>query len=121
MQKMQDVQNLSFGECRSSYQGWCYGNQYSRYYWLLYAFQYGEKIKYLVDNVTNIDRAILSTHRNDLGMAAVSSLSGVFNGARQVEVTINGGERAGNTSSEKVAMALKCHKTLGMRLKLIRN
>ncbi|MFI3321520.1 MAG: 2-isopropylmalate synthase [Rikenellaceae bacterium] len=78
-------------------------------------FQYGEKIKYLVDNVPNIDKAIISTHcHNDLGMATANSLSGVFNGARQVEVTINGiGERAGNTSLEEVVMALRCHKGLG--------
>jgi 2-isopropylmalate synthase len=39
---------------------------------------------------------------------------GVLNGARQVEVTINGiGERAGNTSLEEVVMALKSHKDLG--------
>jgi 2-isopropylmalate synthase len=36
-----------------------------------------------------------------------------MNGARQVEVTINGiGERAGNTSLEEIAMILKCHKSL---------
>ncbi len=78
-------------------------------------FQYGQKIDYLVNNVPNIDKVILSTHcHNDLGMATANSLSGVFNGARQVEVTINGiGERAGNTSLEEVVMALKCHKGLG--------
>ncbi len=78
-------------------------------------FQYGEKIKYLIDNVSNVDKAILSTHcHNDLGMATANSLSGVFNGARQVEVTLNGiGERAGNTALEEVVMALKCHKGLG--------
>ncbi len=78
-------------------------------------FQYGEKIKFLMENVSNIDKAILSTHcHNDLGMATANSLSGVLNGARQVEVTINGiGERAGNTSLEEVVMALKCHTGLG--------
>ena len=62
--------------------------------------EYGAKIKYLVDHVSNIDRAIISTHcHNDLGMATANTLSGVLNGARQAEVTINGiGERAGNTS-----------------------
>jgi 2-isopropylmalate synthase len=35
-------------------------------------------------------------------------LAGVYNGARQVEVTVNGiGERAGNTSMEEVVMALR--------------
>ncbi len=76
--------------------------------------EYGEKIKYLMEHVSNIDRAILSTHcHNDLGMATANTLSGVLNGARQVEVTINGiGERAGNTSLEEVAMILKCHNNI---------
>jgi 2-isopropylmalate synthase len=78
--------------------------------------EYGEKIKYLMEHVDGIDRAILSTHcHNDLGMATANTLSGVVNGARQVEVTINGiGERAGNTSLEEIAMILKCHKNLGI-------
>ncbi|MBQ9177044.1 MAG: 2-isopropylmalate synthase [Bacteroidaceae bacterium] len=78
--------------------------------------EYGEKIKYLVDHVDGIDRAIISTHcHNDLGMATANTMSGTINGARQVEVTINGiGERAGNTSLEEVAMILKCHKGLGI-------
>ena len=69
--------------------------------------EYGAKIKYLVDNVPNIDRAIISTHcHNDLGMATANTLSGILNGARQAEVTINGiGERAGNTSLEEVVTA----------------
>ena len=76
--------------------------------------EYGEKIAYLMNNVSNIDKAILSTHcHNDLGMATANALSGVSNGARQVEVTINGiGERAGNTSLEEVVMAMRCHKLL---------
>ena len=75
---------------------------------------YCDKIKYLVEHVDNIDKAIISTHcHNDLGMATANTLSGVLNGARQVEVTINGiGERAGNTSLEEIAMILKCHKHL---------
>ena len=74
--------------------------------------EYGAKIKYLMDHVDGIDRAIISTHcHNDLGMATANTLSGVLNGARQEEVTINGiGERAGNTSEEEIAMILKCHK-----------
>lgn len=73
--------------------------------------QFGEKIKFLYDNVKNIDKAIISTHcHNDLGMATANSISGIMNGARQVEVTINGiGERAGNTSLEEVVMTLKSH------------
>ena len=74
--------------------------------------EYGAKIKYLKDNVSNIDKAIISCHcHNDLGMATANTIAGVMNGARQVEVTINGiGERAGNTSLEEVAMVLKTHK-----------
>ena len=73
--------------------------------------EYGAKIKYLVDHVDGIDKAIISTHcHNDLGMATANTINGVLNGARQVEVTINGiGERAGNTSLEEVAMIIKCH------------
>lgn len=78
--------------------------------------EYGAKIKYLMEHVDGVHRAILSTHcHNDLGMATANSLAGVVNGARQVEVTINGvGERAGNTSLEEVVMALHCHKHLGI-------
>jgi 2-isopropylmalate synthase len=77
--------------------------------------QYGAKIKYLMDNVKNIDKAIISVHcHNDLGLATANSISGVINGARQIECTINGiGERAGNTSLEEVAMVLQTHKSLG--------
>ena len=78
--------------------------------------EYGMKIKYLIEHVSNIDKAVISTHcHNDLGMATANTLSGVLNGARQVEVTINGiGERAGNTSLEEIAMILKCHKNIGV-------
>jgi 2-isopropylmalate synthase len=76
-------------------------------------WEYGEKIKYLMEHVDGLQdgRAILSTHcHNDLGMATANTISGVVNGARQVEVTINGiGERAGNTSLEEIAMIIKCH------------
>ncbi len=76
-------------------------------------WEYGEKIKYLMEHVDGLQdgRAILSTHcHNDLGMATANTISGVMNGARQVEVTINGiGERAGNTSLEEIAMIIKCH------------
>ena len=74
--------------------------------------EYGNKIRYLMEHVDGIDKAIISTHcHNDLGLATANTLSGVLNGARQVEVTINGiGERAGNTSLEEISMILKCHK-----------
>jgi len=80
--------------------------------------EYGEKIKYLMEHVDGLSagKAILSTHcHNDLGMATANTMSGVLNGARQAEVTINGiGERAGNTSLEEIAMILKCHKGIGI-------
>jgi len=78
--------------------------------------QYGEKMAYLMQHVSNIDRAILSCHcHNDLGMATANSIAGVISGARQIECTINGlGERAGNTSLEEVVMVLKQHKDLGL-------
>ena len=78
---------------------------------------FGAKIKYLMDNVPNIHKAVISTHcHNDLGMATANTMAGILNGARQAEVTINGiGERAGNTSLEEVVMTLKTHyKSLGI-------
>ena len=79
--------------------------------------EYGKKIRYLKENVPNIDKAIISTHcHNDLGMATANTMMGILNGARQVEVTINGiGERAGNTSLEEIAMILKSHHNLNLR------
>ena len=78
-------------------------------------YQYGEKIAWLVNNVPNIDKAVISCHcHNDLGLATANSISGVINGARQIECTINGlGERAGNTSLEEVVMIIKQHHNLG--------
>jgi 2-isopropylmalate synthase len=77
--------------------------------------QYGEKIAFLVNNVSNIDKAIISCHcHNDLGLATANSIAGIINGARQIECTINGlGERAGNTSLEEVVMIIQQHKILG--------
>lgn len=77
-------------------------------------YEYGEKIKYLRENVPGIEKIIISTHcHNDLGMATANTLAGVMNGARQVEVTMNGiGERAGNTALEEVVMAVKCRKDI---------
>lgn len=74
--------------------------------------QYGEKIAYLVNNVPNVDKAVLSCHcHNDLGLATANSIAGVIAGARQIECTINGlGERAGNTALEEVVMILQQHK-----------
>jgi 2-isopropylmalate synthase len=74
-------------------------------------WQFGERIKYLMENVKNVHKAVISAHcHNDLGLATANSISALVNGARQVECTINGiGERAGNTSLEEVAMILKSH------------
>jgi len=78
--------------------------------------QYGEKIAFLKNNVSNVDKAVLSCHcHNDLGMATANSIAGAMNGARQIECTINGlGERAGNTALEEVVMVLKQHAHLGL-------
>jgi 2-isopropylmalate synthase len=82
--------------------------------------QYGEKIAFLVNNVSNIDKAVLSCHcHNDLGLATANSIAGVISGARQIECTINGlGERAGNTSLEEVVMVLQQHKSLGFHTQI---
>ena len=73
--------------------------------------EYGAKIKYLKENVKNIDKAVISCHcHNDLGLATANSIEAIKNGARQVECTINGiGERAGNTALEEIVMILKQH------------
>ena len=76
--------------------------------------EFGEKIKYLMEHVDGIHKVTIATHcHNDLGMATANTLSGLMNGARQAEVTINGiGERAGNTSLEEVVMICRSHPEL---------
>ncbi|MCP5097527.1 MAG: 2-isopropylmalate synthase [Chloroflexi bacterium] len=71
--------------------------------------EYGWLIRYLIENTPGSDKVVWSTHcHNDLGLATANTLAGVKNGARQMEVTINGiGERAGNTSLEEVVMAIE--------------
>jgi len=83
--------------------------------------QYGAIISSLKNRVPNIDRAIIATHcHNDLGMATANTVAGVQQGARQVEVTINGiGERAGNTSLEEVVMAIKCHQSIPVHTEIV--
>jgi 2-isopropylmalate synthase len=78
--------------------------------------EYGQKIKYLKENVKGIHKVRLSCHcHNDLGMATANAISGVVNGARQIECTINGiGERAGNTALEEVVMILRQHPGLNL-------
>ena len=82
--------------------------------------QYAEKMAYLMNNVSNIDKAILSCHcHNDLGLATANSIAGAIAGARQIECTINGiGERAGNTSLEEVVMTIRKHPELGLYTKV---
>ncbi len=71
--------------------------------------QFGDLIRRLLDEVPNMDEAVISVHcHDDLGMAVANTLSALRSGARQVECTLNGlGERAGNASLEEVVMALK--------------
>jgi len=71
-------------------------------------YEYGRLIAKLKADVPGIDKCIISTHcHNDLGMAVANSLTGVRNGARQVECTVNGlGERAGNAALEEIVMAI---------------
>lgn len=79
--------------------------------------EFGDKIKYLFEHVTGINDVVVSVHcHNDLGMATANSITAVQNGARQIEVTVNGvGERAGNTSLEEAVMTLHTRKDLGVR------
>lgn len=79
--------------------------------------EYGNKIKYLRENVTGIDNVTISCHcHNDLGLATANSIAGVISGARQIECTINGiGERAGNTSLEEVVMIMRQHPYLNLQ------
>ncbi|TFG37544.1 MAG: 2-isopropylmalate synthase, partial [Syntrophobacterales bacterium] len=74
--------------------------------------EFGEIIACLFEKVKNIEKAIISVHcHNDLGVAVANSLSGLKNGARQIECAVNGiGERAGNASLEEVVMALETRK-----------
>ena len=82
--------------------------------------EFGNKIKFLFQNVKNIHKAIISVHcHNDLGLASANTMAGIINGARQVEVTMNGiGERAGNTALEEIVMILKTHKNLGLKTEI---
>ncbi len=71
-------------------------------------------IKDILNNVPNINKAILSIHcHDDLGMAVANSLSAVLAGARQVHCTVNGiGERAGNAALEEMVMAMKTRRDI---------
>ncbi len=73
---------------------------------------FGLFIRSIMERVPNIHKTIISVHcHDDLGMAVANSLSGVLNGARQIEGAVNGiGERAGNASLEEIIMALYTRK-----------
>ncbi len=77
-------------------------------------FEFGDLIRSMREEVSNIHKAVISVHcHNDLGLAVANSLSAVLNGARQVECTVNGiGERAGNASLEEIAMGIATRRTL---------
>jgi 2-isopropylmalate synthase len=74
--------------------------------------EFHELIKYLMDNVSNVDKAVISVHcHNDLGLAVANTLAAIRAGARQAEVTVSGiGERAGNAALEEVVMAMNTRK-----------
>ncbi|MCX5657592.1 MAG: 2-isopropylmalate synthase [Candidatus Omnitrophica bacterium] len=76
--------------------------------------EFGSLIEAIKENVSNIDKAVISVHcHNDLGLAVANSLAAVKNGARQVECTINGiGERAGNASMEELVMAIRTRRDI---------
>lgn len=72
-------------------------------------FEFGHLIEHIYQNVSNINKAIISVHcHDDLGLSVANSLSAIRAGARQVECTINGiGERAGNAALEEIVMNLR--------------
>ncbi len=74
--------------------------------------EYGALIQRICQ-LPQADGITVSVHcHNDLGLAVANSLTGIQNGARQVECTINGiGERAGNASLEEVVMNLRTRPT----------
>ena len=76
--------------------------------------EFGALIRYIMEHVANIRRAVVSVHcHNDLGLAVANSIAAVKSGARQVECTINGiGERSGNAALEEIVMILKTRKDL---------
>jgi len=76
--------------------------------------EFGRLIQYILKNVPNIGKAVLSVHcHNDLGLAVANSIAAVRAGARQVECTINGiGERSGNAALEEIVMILRTRKDI---------
>ncbi|HEV7371679.1 2-isopropylmalate synthase [Arenibaculum sp.] len=76
--------------------------------------EYGALIRFLRQRVARADDVVWSVHcHDDLGLATANTLAGIANGARQVEVSINGiGERAGNACLAETVMALRTRKAL---------
>jgi 2-isopropylmalate synthase len=72
-------------------------------------WDFEELVRDIRNNVTNIDRAVVSVHcHDDLGLAVANSLAGIRAGAQQVECTMNGiGERAGNAALEEIVMGIR--------------
>lgn len=68
--------------------------------------EYGAMVREVVRFVG--EEVVVSAHcHDDLGMATANTVAAVRNGARQVEVAVNGiGERAGNAATEEVAAVL---------------
>jgi 2-isopropylmalate synthase len=78
-------------------------------------------IRYIQDNVSNLNRSLLAVHfHNDLGLAVANTLAGIQEGANVVQCTVNGiGERAGNASLEEVVMALHLNQEqYGVKMKI---
>jgi 2-isopropylmalate synthase len=78
--------------------------------------EFGELVRIVRQELP--DEVVISTHcHNDLGLAVANALAGIENGARQIEVAVNGiGERAGNCSLEEVAMIVRTRgEHLGVR------
>ena len=74
--------------------------------------EYSDLIKYLLNNVKDIENVIISVHcHNDLGLAVANSILAAGVGARQIECSVNGvGERAGNAAIEEIALIIDTRK-----------
>ncbi len=72
----------------------------------MHPFKFYDLIKKIVS--ISGDKVVSVHCHNDFGLATANSLAGIYAGARQVHVTVNGiGERAGNASLEEVVMGAK--------------
>jgi len=77
-------------------------------------FEYFNIIKYLKDNVPNIEQAVISVHcHNDLGLSVANSIAAVQAGAGRVVCTINGlAERSGNCSLDEFVMIMRTRRDI---------